>query len=244
MGTTVVTAPGAVLRRALAPLLAAILVIAIPSAARAADPTAGLRMQQLDGKPFSLSSLKGHVVVLDFWASWCVPCRTSFPFFNGLVQEYGHRGLDVVALTLEDDEDAITGFLDEVPAAFSVVRDPTGQAGEAFGVVAMPTTFLLDRDGRIAARFEGSDKQVHQKLEAAVATLLAGGSLPAGSGVRVSKSLEATGGIKAWQRGYLADPIMSLDGTPASEIFREHIHASKEAAAGDGGASGGGCGCN
>ena len=114
----------------------------------------------------------------------------------------------------------------------------------AFDVVAMPTTLLLDREGRVAARFEGGDKETHAKLEAAAALLLAGDTLPKGTGVRVSSDLEATGTIKAWQRGYLADPIMSLDGDPATRIFKEHIHASKEAAAGDGGAAGGGCGCN
>ena len=213
-------------------------------AARAAEPPPDLKIHFLDGKPFSLAALKGRVVVLDFWASWCAPCRASFPFFGGLQQKYGSRGLSVVGLTLEESEDAITDFLDDVPATFPIVRDPTGGAGEAFGVVAMPTTFLLDREGRVVARFEGSDKNVHAKLEEAVTTLLAGGTLPAGAAVRVSKGLEATGSLKAWQRGHLADPIMSLDGTAASQIFREHIHASKEGAAGDGGASGGGCGCN
>jgi cytochrome c biogenesis protein CcmG/thiol:disulfide interchange protein DsbE len=233
-------------RRALAGLLLLVLVIvmASPAALRAAELPAGLHIRQSDGRPFSFQALEGRVVVLDFWASWCVPCRTSFPFFNRLVEEYGPRGLSVVGLTLEEDDDAVSDFLDDVPAAFPILRDPTGQAGEAFHVAAMPTTFLLDRQGRIAARFEGSDKRAHERLEAAAKTLLAGGSLPAGSDLRVSRSLEATGGLKAWQRGYLADPIMSLDGTPATQIFREHIHASKEGAAGDGGASGGGCGCN
>jgi len=212
--------------------------------ARAADSPPDLKIRYLDGKPFSLGSLKGRVVVLDFWASWCVPCRASVPFFDGLQQKYGARGLSVVGLTLEEDDDAVTDFLDAVPATFSIVRDPTGRAGEAFGVVAMPTTFLIDREGRTVARFEGSDKTVHAKLEAAATTLLDGGSLAVGTEVRVSKGLAATGTVKAWERGYLADPIMSLDGTAATQIFREHIHASKEAAAGDGGASGGGCGCN
>lgn len=75
-------------------------------------------------------------------------------------------------------------------------------------------------------------------------TLLAGGTLPAGTDVRVAASLEATGSLKAWERGYLADPIMSLDGSPLTRIIREHVHASKEGASGDGGAAGGGCGCN
>lgn len=237
-------APRAARRRALHRILTIVLAAAASSAVRAAEPPSELKIHSLDGKPFSLASLKGHVVVLDFWASWCVPCRASFPFFDGLLQKYGPQGVNVVGLTLEEDDDALTDFLEGVVANFPIVRDPTGQAGEAFEVVAMPTTFLLDREGRVVARFEGGDKQVHAKLEAAVATLLAGGSLPAQAQVRVSKSLEATGSLKAWQRAYLADPIMSLDGTPASQIFREHIHASKEGAAGDGGASGGGCGCN
>jgi len=216
-------------------------VSATPLQAQAARE---LKLHQLDGRPFSLESLKGSVVVLDFWATWCVPCRSSFPFFDRLQQEYGAKGLKVVGLTLEEDGDAVTDFLEGVPAGFTIARDPTGHAGEVYEVVAMPTTFLLDRSGTVVARFEGGGKPVHDKLESAVGILLAGQPLPEGTGVRVSRSLEATGRIKAWQRGYLADPIMSLDGTPAEQIFREHIHASKEAAAGNGGPAGGGCGCN
>ena len=231
-------------RTARALLGALALACTIPAAARAAEPPTGLRMQELDGKEFSLQSLKGRVVVLDFWASWCVPCRASVPFFDRLQQQYGPQGVSVVGLTLEDDEDAITAFLSDEPSDLRIVRDPTGKAGEAFQVVAMPTTFLLDREGRIAARFEGSGRRVQERMESAIAALLAGRTLPADAGVRVSKSLEATGPIKAWQRGYLADPIMTLNGTAATQIYREHIHASKEGAAGDGGPSGGGCGCN
>jgi thiol-disulfide isomerase/thioredoxin len=225
-------------------LLAFSFVLLFPLAARAGDPASTPGLQLLDGRAFSLRSLEGKVVVLDFWASWCVPCRTSFPFFDSLQRRYGARGLSVVGLTLEENGDAIAAFLDDVPADFVIARDPTGKAGEAFDVVAMPTTFLLDRNGRVVARFEGGDKKTHEKLESAVTTLLAGATLPPGTDVRVSTDLEATSGIKAWQRGYLADPIMSLDGDAVTRIFKEHIHASKEAAAGDGGASGGGCGCN
>jgi len=244
MRRDVLVGSGVARYRAMGRLLAATLIIAMSAVIGASDLPPDLKIRYLDGKPFSLESLKGHVVVLDFWASWCVPCRASFPFFDKLQQKFGSQGLSVIGLSLEDNDDAITDFLDAVPTSFTIVRDPTGRAGEAFEVVAMPTTFLLDREGRIVARFEGSDKNVHARLEAAVTTLLAGGSLPAGAEVRVSKGLEATGVIKAWERGYLADPIMSLNGTAATQIFREHIHASKEAAAGDGGASGGGCGCN
>ena len=225
-------------------LAAAILFIALAATTNGAEAPSDPKLQSMDGKPFSLSSLRGHVVVLDFWATWCVPCRGSFPYFDRLQQTYGPRGVSVVGLTLEEDDDAVSDFLETVPAGFAIVRDPTGKAGETFEVVAMPTTFLLDRDGHVVARFEGSGTDVHAKLEAAVVKVLEGEPLPPGTDVRVSKGLESTGDLKAWQRGYLADPIMTLDGYSPSKIFREHIHASKEGAAGDGGASGGGCGCN
>jgi thiol-disulfide isomerase/thioredoxin len=214
-----------------------------PIAATAMTPAPEVTARTRDNASFALSSLKGRVVLLDFWAPWCVPCRASFPFLDGLQAKYAAKGLSVVGLTLEERKEAVDAFLEAVPVRFQVVTDATGRAGDAFGVVAMPTTFLIDREGRIVARFEGGAPSVHAKIEAAVASLLSG-STASGGDVRVPASLEANGKVKAWRRGYLADPIMQLDGDPLTRLTREHIHASKEAAAGDGGASGGGCGCN
>jgi len=211
---------------------------------RGAEQAPAVRLRQMNDSPFSLDSLKGSVVVLDFWAPWCVPCRASFPALDALQGKYEKQGLRVLGLTLDANDDAIIAFLTAVPVGFTILRDSTGQAGEAFNVVAMPTTFVLDRQGRVAARFEGGGSAVHAKLEAAVVTLLAGGTLGGDTGVRVAPSAQATGGVKAWQRGYLADPMMNLDGDTITQVLREHIHASKEGAAGNGGAAGGGCGCN
>jgi len=141
------------LYRALRPLAAALLLSALPTAGLAVEPASAVKLQNRNGSPFSLESLKGQVVVLDFWASWCIPCRTSFPFLDSLQEKYAPQGLRVVGLTLEDNEDAINAFLDAVLVRFPIVRDPTGHAGDVFNVVAMPTTFLLDREGRVAARF-------------------------------------------------------------------------------------------
>lgn len=225
----------------------AVLLMAVasaPSAAQEGEPAPDATIVSLDGKPFTLASLKGRVVVLDFWASWCAPCRKSFPFLDALQKKHASEGLAVVGLTLEEDDDAVNGFLASIPVQFTIVRDTSQRTGDTFGIVAMPTTLLIGRDGVLAARFEGGDETVHQKIEAAVTKLLAGEALPPGTGVLVSATAEAKGGIKAWQRGYLADPIMNLDGDPLTRVMREHIHASKEGASGDGGASGGGCGCN
>ncbi len=228
--------------RSLASALA--LVLALPAGVRAAGPAPPLDLVDLDGRPFSLESLHGNVVLLDFWAPWCVPCRTSFPFLQTLQEKHQNEGLRVVALTLESDLSAISSFLKDVPVQFAVVRDPTEKSGDVYGVVAMPTTFLLDRQGTVVARFEGGGEPVHRKMEEAVTKMLAAGSLPAETDVRVSASLAATGALKAWRRGFLADPIMDLNGDPLTQMLDDHVHASKEGAAGNGGAAGGGCGCN
>ena len=228
--------------RWLARLLAAA-SLAASGLAPADSPPVEVTARTRTGAPFALSSLRGRVVVLDFWAPWCVPCRGSFPFLDRLREEHASQGLAVVGLTLDGNEAAIDAFLAAVPVRFPVVADPTGRAGETLGVVAMPTTFLIDRDGRVAARFEGGDPKVHARIEAAVADLLAGRAVASG-GVRVPASVQARGRVKAWQRGTLADPLMQLDGDPLTRVLREHVFSSKEAAAGDGGASGGGCGCN
>jgi len=218
--------------------LASVVLAAATSAAPA------FSMQDAKGSAVALASYQGRVVVLDVWAPWCAPCRASFPFLNGLQQRHAADGVSVIGLTLDSDEEAIEEFLSSVPASFAIARDPSGTAGDALAIVAMPTTLLLDREGRIAARFEGGDPSVHAKIEAAVATLVAGRELPAGTDVLAGAGQSATGEVKAWERGILAEPIMRLGGDPLTRLMREHVHASKEGAAGDGGAAGGGCGCN
>jgi thiol-disulfide isomerase/thioredoxin len=222
---------------------AGLLTLAVARPLGAAEPAPAVTLQTMQGAPFSLESLRGNVVVLDFWAPWCIPCRKSFPFYQSLLERHQVEGLRVVGLTMESDLDAVTRFLDEVKVTFPILRDPSEASGGAFGVVAMPTTVLLDREGWIAGRFEGGGEQVHRKLEAAVDALL-GGVTPAGGDVRVCASLAQTGAIKAWRRGLLADPLMDLSGDMLDRLLREHVHSSKEGAAGDGGLAGGGCGCN
>jgi thiol-disulfide isomerase/thioredoxin len=92
---------------------------------RAVPPAPDAPMKTLDGAPLPLESLKGSFLVLDFWASWCAPCRASFPFLDALQEKYRARGVRVVGLTLEDNEDAIYEFLRAVPVRFTIARDPS-----------------------------------------------------------------------------------------------------------------------
>ena len=195
----------------------------------------------LQGGSHRLSDFRGRPVLLEFWATWCLPCRKGFPFLDGLAARHEPSGLKVLAVTLEDGDAAVEAFVAKYPVRFLVGRDRTGEAGEAWQVAAMPTTFLIDAAGRRLARFEGGSEEAHRDVERAVEAMLRGERDLGGREAAVRGS---AGRVRAWQRGYLADPIMSLDGDRLTKTQREHIHSSKEGAAGDGGVAGGGCGCN
>ena len=98
----------------------------------------------------SLEKLRGQVVYVDFWASWCGPCRRSFPWMSELQQRYGSRGLTVVAINVDAKRADAERFLRQYPAAFAVVYDAAGVTPRAYDVKAMPSSYLVDREGRIA----------------------------------------------------------------------------------------------
>jgi thiol-disulfide isomerase/thioredoxin len=192
--------------------------------------------------PPTLARFRGQVVLLDFWASWCGPCRKSFPALDGLYAKYRNKGLKVVGVSLDQDGAAMNRFLESVPVKFEIVRDPMGALAVPMKVASMPTTLLLDRTGRVVARFEGGEHAKEE--EAALVALLAGKALPRETGAVAAAGLRSTGELMAWERGHLADPVMNLAGDPLASGMWEHIHSSKEGAAGNGGTAGGGCGCN
>lgn len=102
-----------------------------------------------------LAQFKGRVVYLDFWASWCAPCRESFPWMNHLQGELGPKGLVVIAVNVDRERADAEQFLREHVAQFRIVYDPDGLLPEKFGVRGMPTSFLIDRNGHVQSRHEG-----------------------------------------------------------------------------------------
>lgn len=110
-------------------------------------------------------SLRGKVVVVDFWASWCAPCQRSFPWMNSLVTKFSGRGLAIVAINLDKQRDLANDFLSRQPASFLVAFDPAGSSAEAFHVEAMPTTFLISRDGHVLTHHAGYDSKKAASFE-------------------------------------------------------------------------------
>jgi thiol-disulfide isomerase/thioredoxin len=102
-----------------------------------------------------LGSYKGKVVLLDFWASWCGPCLRSFPWMNELHLRHAAEGLMVVAVNLDQDRALAEAFLKKIPPRFRIEYDPAGAIATKFGVQAMPTSFLIDRSGRVRQRHAG-----------------------------------------------------------------------------------------
>jgi len=105
--------------------------------------------------PADFGEIKGDVVWVDFWASWCAPCRRSFPWMNEMHRKYADRGLEIIAVNVDKERRLAAAFLKETPAEFRLHYDPDGALAEQFGVLAMPSSFMLDRQGNVLATHYG-----------------------------------------------------------------------------------------
>lgn len=117
-------------------------------------------------------SYKGKLVYLDFWASWCVPCRQSFPFMNEMKNKYEEQGLKIIAVNLDVDSKKAAYFLKLIPAEFSIAYDPQGNVSKAYKVSVVPSFFLINRDGDIVYAHKGFRASENEKLEAKIEQLL------------------------------------------------------------------------
>src|SRR5450755_860471 len=94
------------------------------------------------GETIALDKLRGRVVYVDFWASWCGPCRRSFPWMNVMQQKYGAQGFTVIGVNVDKRRPDAQRFLQQTPAVFSIVYDETGKTPEAWAVKGMPSSYL------------------------------------------------------------------------------------------------------
>ena len=115
-------------------------------------------LPQLDGTPLRLSDYRGKVVLLDFWATWCDPCREETPHFVELQREFADRGLQIIGVSMDDTSEPVRYFYQQFHVNYPVVMG-SAKTGEAYGgVLGLPIVFLLDREGRIVAKHMGPTK--------------------------------------------------------------------------------------
>ena len=123
-------------------------------------------------KKIELSNYHGTIVYVDFWASWCQPCRKSFSWMNKMQSLYGGAGFKVIAINLDESRKQADKFLQQIPANFDVAFDPQGNTAEAYNVKAMPSSYLIDKNGNIVHAnlgFRGNDED---ELEAKIRKLV------------------------------------------------------------------------
>ena len=150
------------LRRGLTGPLLALIALAATSVGAANDAAPSL----------DLAAYKGRVVVVDFWASWCTPCRRSIPWLNQMRAKYGDRGLVVIGVNVDKDGEDAARFLREVPIDFDVVYDRAGELAARYGVEGMPSTYVYSRDGVLVARHLGFQNAKRPEYEALLGRLL------------------------------------------------------------------------
>ncbi len=115
--------------------------------------------------PVNLAYYRGKLIYLDFWASWCGPCKQSFPWMNAMQAKYGSQGLQVIAVNLDMKSEDGRRFLSNSPAQFIVAFDPAGDTPRKYQVRGMPTSVLIGRDGRIISEHLGFNNKDRAELE-------------------------------------------------------------------------------
>jgi len=125
-----------------------------PGAIDSAAP--GFSLHDLDGRPLELSTYRGKVVLLDFWATWCVPCKDEIPHFVKFQDAYRDQGLQVIGVSMDDSPKPVQQFYRDFKMNYPVAMGSTALADSYGGILGLPVTFLIGRDGRIAAKYVGA----------------------------------------------------------------------------------------
>ena len=119
-------------------------------------PAPDFNLPQLNGQTLQLSSYRGKVVLLDFWATWCVPCRAEIPHFVELQQKYGDRGLQIIGVSMDDSPEPVRDFYQQFHMNYPVVMG-TAKTGELYGgVLGLPIAFVIGKDGLIDSKKIGA----------------------------------------------------------------------------------------
>ena len=148
--------------------------LAVPHALAidAGQPAPDFTLPAADGRPLQLAAFRGKLVYLDFWASWCAPCRQSFPWMNSLQEKYGSGGLVILGVNVDQRRPDADRFLAQLPAKFAIAYDPQGTAPKLYAIKGMPSSVLIGADGRVLFAHAGFRDEERDELEARIRAAL------------------------------------------------------------------------
>ena len=152
-------------------MLSLFLSLQINAGAKEGDVAIGFTLDTANGS-ISLSDFKGKVVYLDFWASWCGPCRQSFPWLSQMRKKYQDQGFEVIAVNLDKFRHDANKFLKKTPAEFTVAYDPEGEMASKYDLLGMPSAYIIDRDGIIRYQHVGFTHAKKSQYEEELTILL------------------------------------------------------------------------
>lgn len=156
-------------------LLVALLVGSTAAALKAGDIPPPINMPDQHGKKVVLAELKGKVVLVDFWASWCGPCKQEMPVLEGLHKKYADQGLVIVGINIDNNPKKMNSFLKGTPVSFRIVHDPKITIAQRYEPSTMPSSYFIGRGGKLRYIHEGFRKKDAAEIEERVKGLLAEG---------------------------------------------------------------------
>ena len=149
-----------------------IAVLASPFALAANPAAPDFTLKSTSGENLRLSEMRGQVVLLNFWASWCGPCREEMPILDDIHDQYGKLGFTVLGVNVDKVQAEADKILRKTPVDFPVLYDPEGKVSKLYRVSAMPTTVIIDRDGKLRYQHKSFKAGYEDKYVANVKTLI------------------------------------------------------------------------
>ncbi|NVJ49537.1 MAG: TlpA family protein disulfide reductase [Gammaproteobacteria bacterium] len=147
---------------------AVVIAASLPLAAsEMKKPAPDFTLKSMTGENVKLSELRGNVVMINFWASWCGPCRQEMPLLDEFYKKYKKLGFVLLGVNVEEDSSKAAGYLKEVPVSFPILYDNTNSVSKLYDVDAMPSTVLVDREGNVRFLHRGykpGDEKEYKRL--------------------------------------------------------------------------------
>jgi peroxiredoxin len=160
------------MRHFIAGLAALLVTLPLAAAVDTNSPAPDFTLNAQSGKPVELTQFKGQVVMLNFWASWCGPCRQEMPLLDSIYKKYGKLGFTMIGVNVEPDSKAANDWLKQTPVTFPILYDTDSKVSKLYGVSGMPSTVIVDRKGTVRMIHHGYKPGDEEEYLSSIRTLM------------------------------------------------------------------------